>query len=95
MRLAMVKGNIHIARLLIQHGANVSSMDKDRKSVLMMASLNGDLDLVKLLVYKGTDNFIAPFIDNICRTPKAFYFAGPQGTESFFRTQQVSSIEEK
>ena len=55
MRLAMVKGNIHIARLLIHHGANVSSMDKDGKSVLMIASLNGQLDLVKLLIYKGAD----------------------------------------
>ena len=55
MRLAMVQGNIHIARLLIQHGANISSMDKDGKSVLMMASLNGELDLVKVLIYKGAD----------------------------------------
>lgn len=55
MRLAMLRGNIHIARLLIQHGANISSMDKDGKSVLMMASLNGELDLVKLLIYKGAD----------------------------------------
>ena len=55
MRLAMVQGNIHIARLLIHHGANISSMDKDGKSVLMMASLNGELDLVKILIYKGAD----------------------------------------
>lgn len=55
MRLAMVSGNIHIARLLIHHGANISSMDKDCKSVLMMAALNGQLDLVKLLIYKGAD----------------------------------------
>lgn len=51
----MVQGNIHIARVLIQHGANISSMDKDGKSVLMMAALNGELDLVKLLIYKGAD----------------------------------------
>lgn len=51
----MVRGNVHIARLLIQHGANISSMDKDGKSVLMMAALNGELDLVKLLIYKGAD----------------------------------------
>lgn len=51
----MVQGNVHIARLLIQHGANISSMDKDGKSVLMMAALNGELDLVKLLIYKGAD----------------------------------------
>ena len=56
MRLAMVSNNIHIARLLIQHGANVSSIDKDGKSVLMMAALNGQLDLVKLLIYKGADH---------------------------------------
>ena len=51
----MVRGNIHIALLLIHHGASISSMDKDGKSVLMMASLNGELDLVKLLIYKGAD----------------------------------------
>ena len=55
MRLAMVSGNIHIARLLIQNGANVSSMDKDSKSILMVASLNGQLDFVKLRIYKGAD----------------------------------------
>lgn len=56
MRLAMVGGNIHIARLLIRHGANISSIDKDGKSVLMMAALNGQLELVKLVIYKGADH---------------------------------------
>ena len=55
MRLAIVRGNIHIARLLIHHGANISSTDKDSKSVLMMALLNGELHLLKLLTYKGAD----------------------------------------
>ena len=47
-----------MARLLIHHGANISSMDKHGKSVLMMASLNGELDLGKLLIYKGAVNLL-------------------------------------
>ncbi|XP_032219322.2 fibronectin type 3 and ankyrin repeat domains protein 1 [Nematostella vectensis] len=53
MRVAAVNGNINIAKLLIHHGANVNSQDKDGKTILMNAVLNGFEPLVKLLVKKG------------------------------------------
>ena len=53
LRCAAVNGNLSVARVLIHHGANVSSMDRDGKTVLMNAALNGFDPLVKLLVKKG------------------------------------------
>lgn len=51
MRVAAVNGNVNVAKVLIHHGANVHTMDKEGKSTLMNA--NGFEALVKLLVKKG------------------------------------------
>lgn len=53
MRVAAVNGNANVAKILIHHGSNVNSMDKEDKTVLMNAALNGFEALVKLLVKKG------------------------------------------
>lgn len=53
MRVAAVSGNMNVAKVLIHHGANVHTLDKEGKSVLMNAALNGFEALVKLLVKKG------------------------------------------
>jgi len=53
MRVAAVSGNANVAKVLIHHGANVHTMDKEGKSTLMNAALNGFEALVKLLVKKG------------------------------------------
>ena len=53
MRVAAVSGNVNVAKVLIHHGANVHTMDKEGKSTLMNAALNGFEALVKLLVKKG------------------------------------------
>lgn len=53
MRVAAVSGNVNVAKVLIHHGANVHTMDKDGKTTLMNAALNGNEALVKLLVKKG------------------------------------------
>lgn len=53
MRVAAVSGNVNVAKVLIHHGANVHTMDKEGKSALMNAALNGFEALVKLLVKKG------------------------------------------
>lgn len=53
MRVAAVGGNVNVAKVLIHHGANVHTMDKEGKTTLMNAALNGFEALVKLLVKKG------------------------------------------
>lgn len=53
MRVAAVNGNVNVAKVLIHHGANVHTMDKEGKTTLMNAALNGFEALVKLLVKKG------------------------------------------
>jgi len=53
MRVAATSGNANVAKILVHHGANVNSMDRDDKTVLMNAALNGFEPLVKLLVKKG------------------------------------------
>ena len=53
MRVAAVNGNMNVAKVLIHHGANVHTLDKEGKSTLMNAALNGFEALVKLLVKKG------------------------------------------
>ena len=53
MRVAAVSGNISAAKVLLHHGANVHTMDKEGKTTLMNAALNGHEALVKLLVKKG------------------------------------------
>ena len=53
MRVAATSGNLNIAKVLVHHGANVHSLDKERKSILMNAALNGFEPLVKLLVKRG------------------------------------------
>ena len=53
MRVAATSSNVNVAKILIHHGANVNSMDRDGKTVLMNAALNGSEPLVKLLVKRG------------------------------------------
>ena len=53
MRVAAVSGNVNVAKVLIHHGANVHTKDKEGKTTLMNAALNGFEALVKLLVKKG------------------------------------------
>lgn len=53
MRVAAVNGNVNVAKVLIHHGANIHTMDKEGKTTLMNAALNGFEALVKLLVIKG------------------------------------------
>lgn len=53
MRLASTSGDLSIARILVQHKANLDVRDSTQKSVLMMAALNGHTSMVKLLLDKG------------------------------------------
>lgn len=49
-RLASMNGNVMVAKILIENGADVNKVDKIKKSALMAAALNGNLSLVELLV---------------------------------------------
>ena len=48
-------GHIEIARLLIEHGADVNARNDDYTTPLHLACLNGDADLVRLLLSHGAD----------------------------------------
>ncbi len=52
---AAVGGDKDVAALLIRHKANVDKVDKDGKTTLMIAVVNGHLELVKVLLEKGAD----------------------------------------
>ncbi|XP_038070828.1 fibronectin type 3 and ankyrin repeat domains 1 protein-like [Patiria miniata] len=55
LRCAAMAGDPNVARVLINAGAEVNVKDKDGKTPLMIASLNGHVTLVQLLVEKGAD----------------------------------------
>lgn len=55
MRLASINGNVEVAKILIENGANVNKVDKLKKTSLMSAALNGGVELVKLLVENGAN----------------------------------------
>ena len=51
--LALQKGHWHVARFLVDRGADVNLQDKQGWSALMLASRKGELDMVKVLVAAG------------------------------------------
>lgn len=55
IRLACMNGNVEVAKILIDNGADVNKKDKMKKSALMAAATNGKIDLIKVLVEKGAD----------------------------------------
>lgn len=55
LRLASMNGNVEVAKILIENGADVNKTDKIKKSPLMVAAVNGHFPLVQLLVENGAD----------------------------------------
>lgn len=53
MRLASLHGDAEIAKILVNHGADVNATDNDKKTILMMAVVNGHTQLVVYLLSKG------------------------------------------
>jgi ankyrin repeat protein len=51
--LASQNGHVDLARMLIEHGADMSTQTEDGSTALHLASLNGHLDLAQLLVDVG------------------------------------------
>lgn len=50
--LALLKGKTEIAKLLVEHGADVNS-ENDGKSILYLAAKYGNLEIVKTLIEHG------------------------------------------
>ncbi|PIK54974.1 putative fibronectin type 3 and ankyrin repeat domains 1 protein [Apostichopus japonicus] len=59
MRCCAMSGHVEVARELFFAGAEVEKKDKDGKTALMIAALNGHRDLVQLLVERGADPFMS------------------------------------
>ncbi|XP_072025834.1 fibronectin type 3 and ankyrin repeat domains 1 protein-like [Amphiura filiformis] len=55
MRCAAVVGKADVAKVLLNAGADCDAKDKDGKTPLMVASLNGHHHLVRVLVERGAD----------------------------------------
>ena len=89
MRVAATSGNLNIARVLLHHGASIHSLDKEKKSVLMNAALNGHEPLVKLLVKKG-----APVLTTSAHGKTALDFARAFEHErvAHFLQEQVDAL---
>jgi uncharacterized protein len=50
-----LNGSREVARILIKYNANLNLVDKENKSALMIATINGNLPLVEVLVENGAN----------------------------------------
>lgn len=55
LRCASVGGKRDVAYTLLSKGANINAQDKDGKTTLMIAIINGHLELVELLLKRNVD----------------------------------------
>jgi len=55
LRVASLKGNFDIVKLLVENGADLNAKNEYGDSALMAASLKGYFDIVKFLVANGAD----------------------------------------
>jgi ankyrin repeat protein len=62
LHIATICGHIEIVKLLLEHGAGVTSMESDWYMALHLAASRGRLEIVKLLLEHGTDvNILTEF----------------------------------
>jgi ankyrin repeat protein len=59
LRQAASRGDLRELRSLLDAGADIDSRDTDGRTALMLATLNGRLDAVQLLLAHGADRAIA------------------------------------
>jgi len=52
---ASSSGNVDLAQLLVEHGANVTAQDKDGSTPLHRMSSDSDVNLARFLVERGAD----------------------------------------
>lgn len=55
LRAASINSSHEIARILIKFKADIDVFDKENKNALMIATINGNLPFVKILVENGAD----------------------------------------
>ena len=55
LMMACQEGHLHIVKLLIEHGANVNTLDFDGDTALAHAARNGENKIVKCLIDAGAD----------------------------------------
>ena len=55
LHLASRMGHVDLARMLIEHGADVSAQNEDGWTALHLASGNGNVDLAQMLIERGAD----------------------------------------
>ncbi len=55
LMMAANGGNVKVARLLIEKGADVNAEDESTSTALMMAANNDKTDVARLLIEKGAD----------------------------------------
>lgn len=65
MFTAAVSGNADVANTLMRYGSEIDKRDKDGKTALMMAVVNGHERLVKLLLDSGADLTITNEVQQI------------------------------
>ncbi len=63
---ASVTGNRKMAESMIRAGADINTRDKDGKTALMIAVVNGHQDLVDILLEKDADLYIKNEVLWIC-----------------------------
>ena len=55
LHIAAKNGHVDVAKVLIQNGADVNAVQKDRWTVLDLAVKFGHIDFVKVLIQNGAD----------------------------------------
>ncbi len=55
LRAASVNSSPHIATCLIKHGASIDIVDKKNKNAILIATVNGNLPFVKVLIENGAN----------------------------------------
>jgi ankyrin repeat protein len=55
LHVACSKGDIEVAQFLIARGSKLEALDKDRRTPLFLAAINGHQDLVRILIGHGAN----------------------------------------
>ena len=54
-KMKLLEGHIDVAKMLIQHGADVNAVDEDKETALHCCARGGYVDVARLLIQNGVD----------------------------------------